>query len=450
MLFSFLPQIPLGLFKITTLVVLTTALTHQLYYAWHYAQPTPNRHDWDSNPHWLVPTRAHVHAMVGGATDRMAPRLDPAAWTNETTMVTTRSTDNHRVFGACLMVKDDNELLPEWLAYHYTILPLRFVVLGLDYNSSQDPESILRRWRDHANLTYWILPAGNFSHRHSRMGAMNHRTAMPPHRVTRESQNLKVSHHHALVERQKGFVTACAELLHKHGVRWTSLIDTDEFVLPNKLSQQDETLTIDGKGPHSIRSTSLQVRTNDLQSIRTLSVADVLVDLYKRGVIGSCYTLPRLLVGALENRTCHEASSVQSWTFKHFPNQSFSTLRFLQHAPKGDFAHNKFGKVFLDLQQIPFATVSQQQPRSIHRPYKQHCGPGVVHFPDSFFYLNHYIGDWARYSSRSDQRRNRQEWEQRAHVDDGSPACETNLHEWIPRFVKVVGGTDVAKILLHH
>ena len=25
-------------------------------------------------------------------------------------------------FGACLLIKDDNQILPEWLAYHYTVL----------------------------------------------------------------------------------------------------------------------------------------------------------------------------------------------------------------------------------------------------------------------------------------------------------------------------------------
>ena len=28
-------------------------------------------------------------------------------------------------FSACLLIKDNNIILPEWLAYHYTVLPLR-------------------------------------------------------------------------------------------------------------------------------------------------------------------------------------------------------------------------------------------------------------------------------------------------------------------------------------
>ena len=51
-------------------------------------------------------------------------------------------------FSACLLVKDDNQLLPEWLAYHYTTMPLRRLIVGVDPLSLTRVEPILDKFRD--------------------------------------------------------------------------------------------------------------------------------------------------------------------------------------------------------------------------------------------------------------------------------------------------------------
>jgi len=38
---------------------------------------------------------------------------------------------------ACLVIKDDNDRLVEWIAYHYQVLPLRFLVVGVDHTIVQ-------------------------------------------------------------------------------------------------------------------------------------------------------------------------------------------------------------------------------------------------------------------------------------------------------------------------
>ena len=35
-------------------------------------------------------------------------------------------------FSACMLVMDDNHRLTEWLAYHYHVLPLRYLVVAVD------------------------------------------------------------------------------------------------------------------------------------------------------------------------------------------------------------------------------------------------------------------------------------------------------------------------------
>jgi hypothetical protein len=38
--------------------------------------------------------------------------------------------DGSSTFSSCLLVMDDNHRLTEWLAYHYHVLPLRYMVVG--------------------------------------------------------------------------------------------------------------------------------------------------------------------------------------------------------------------------------------------------------------------------------------------------------------------------------
>ena len=53
---------------------------------------------------------------------------------------------NQRGLSACLLVNDENPRLPEWLAYHYHILPLRSLIIAIDPSSRLSPDSILKRW----------------------------------------------------------------------------------------------------------------------------------------------------------------------------------------------------------------------------------------------------------------------------------------------------------------
>lgn len=49
---------------------------------------------------------------------------------------------------ACLLVNDENPRLPEWIAYHYHILPLRHLIVAVDPGSRVSPSEILGRWAD--------------------------------------------------------------------------------------------------------------------------------------------------------------------------------------------------------------------------------------------------------------------------------------------------------------
>jgi hypothetical protein len=49
------------------------------------------------------------------------------------------------------MWMDDNHRLEEWLAYHYYIMKLRYVVIAVDQKSRTSPQHIVDRWNDYGN-----------------------------------------------------------------------------------------------------------------------------------------------------------------------------------------------------------------------------------------------------------------------------------------------------------
>lgn len=358
-----------------------------------------------------------------------------------------RNEPETNAFGACLMVKDDNELLYEWLAYHYTMLPLGFLVVGSDLGNSQDPQEVLGRWKG-LNLTTRVLEPDDFINRHG-----NYDQAFGRKTVFASEKERTNHHHHALIHRQKGFISTCAEMLKANGVGWTLMIDTDEFLVPNPMTTAEE-VTMESKKGLGMTSTTIQARRMISDAMKhDISFVDIihaLQELDNKTISGSCYTIPRLLVGALDNETCPGVE--QSATFaKSVVNGRFSllsTLRFFQHARKGDFAFSKFGKVFVDLRAIEDETVSLQVPANIHRPYKQHCkSAGGVSFADSYFFLLHYIGSWERYASRSDDRRNRAEWEVRSNISDETSACAAEIWRWFPLFARRVGRSSAEYLL---
>jgi hypothetical protein len=441
--------------QLFTVLVLSSTIAAQFFISFYYVQPSnpnqnpnqnPNHPGLSQIPDLSATASPHNSSHHFHNTNANAHIINDHNNDDDTIKNANKNTS----FGACLMIKEDNELLPEWLAHHYTVLPLRYIVVGSDVGNTQNPEEILSRWQTaRTDLQYWVWNnASTFVHRHDHDPIMKVKNTNINGGGSGVDNNEKLQAHHAFVHRQKGFITACSEFLKKQGVQWTTYIDSDEFVALNRLGSDDNDLIIQDRGPNSIRNESYQARrdldnsafgpgSTPASTTKTTTVAEVLHKLRDTGFLKTpCYTLPRLLVGALENATCPAAAAVNELARRDYRYEEMSTLRFVQHAKKGDFSASKYGKVVMDLSEINEETVNSTVPRNIHRPYKSVCGPAVVPFPNAVLYLNHYIGTWERYSSRQDSRRNRREWQQRAYFDEGV-SCDNFV--WFPRFVEQMG-----------
>jgi hypothetical protein len=197
--------------------------------------------------------------------------------------------------GACLLVKDDNHLLVEWLAYHYISLPLVHLVVAVDPESVTSPLPVLQRWGHvhnrvgdryahdngstsvlpyHLELELWtdedyipkkeLLELKHELHCHRPRGSPRQQRrqgpTVPPPPLGAPKQGFTGQH----MVRQNRFINACAKhmrerhitvrqhqptkpaadgtstketkLIPSSTVQWVVFVDTDEFITLNNIN----------------------------------------------------------------------------------------------------------------------------------------------------------------------------------------------------------------------
>ena len=131
---------------------------------------------------------------------------------------------------ACLLVNDENPRLPEWIAYHYYMLPLRSLIVTIDPASRSSPSSILNRWKRTMNLDVKLWSDLDFMPLQHINGICNQ---------TDPNQDCLMQHR----KRQQHFVRACMKDLKRRGKKWVLLTDVDEYITFNTIHDEYETLT---------------------------------------------------------------------------------------------------------------------------------------------------------------------------------------------------------------
>jgi hypothetical protein len=311
-------------------------------------------------------------------------------------------------FSACLLVKDDNDILNEWIAYHYHVLKLRTLVLASDPSSKTSPTVVLNRWRSHMDIREWkdadYMPdfflQENYDLVPNLIGNMTNSTTSQFHdsnvNETSVRQELMQINNHRF--RQATFFGSCIKHLKEHNKTWMVHVDTDEYiVMHHQVRKQDHWRKLELEpaiGPSSI-----------LKFLKTASSN------YFKAMAYPCVSMPRLLFGSKEDG---DLSSSVAVPFP-FHATKFETLRWKYHSDYDALELNGKPKVILDLSGLPGGAHFLNPSKgvfSIHRPGLFMCrGYKDVLFNVSHKFpitVNHYIGSWERYSSRKDARRN---WE---------------------------------------
>jgi len=212
-------------------------------------------------------------------------------------------------FSACLLFKDDNVILPEWLAYHYTVLPLRRVIVGIDPVSIIDPTPIFELYRTIGmNITVW---------KNDSFWPFEDSQNFTFHNGT--SYDVMRSRHK---DRQKYFYQACLRQLRDEKRRWTILYDTDEYIAFNYFDDDE-----DYSQSQPDDGTMARIKLNQSSTVveHINSHADPQFDK------STCIYLARYLFPSLESN--HDV--IQQGTDKVFNASFFNTLRYRYRPPLG-------------------------------------------------------------------------------------------------------------------
>lgn len=344
---------------------------------------------------------------------------------------------------ACLLLKDDNELLSEWIAYHYHTTKMRHLIVAVDPSSITSPAKIFEKWRQHSDLEIltWndtdYMPESflrdGFFIKPRRIAKDSNRSRwlrIPQCNkvdcsVTRDDK-VRIANHRF---RQVSFLSSCFKHHRDNGRTLTIHVDTDEYLVTNPLKRTGE---LRGMNVPSISEPG--------------SILDYLKnmydDTYMYGKINlPCMSMPRLLFGAVEDTKSTKAPP-------GYNPMRFETLRWHFHAAYDDKERNGQPKVIVDVSRVPLDDEMFTKLFSIHRPSKELCRTlPQIKFTDYTRFpitVAHFLGPWGRYNARNDSRRTSDLFQYKSEVHQGP---DYFLTPWLQGFIDSIG-TEAARILL--
>lgn len=343
---------------------------------------------------------------------------------------------------ACLLIKDDNSRLIEWLAYHYHVLPLRHLVIAIDPGSRTTPLDILKRWDDGTHLEYVLWEDEDYT---SAAKLMDLSTRVPQEIVNGTISKQAMIH----AARQKYFLAECYKYHKALNRSWVIHIDTDEYALFNAINGDEP--RYDGNN----RTITPNRERRDLPIIGQSTILRVLERKNRR----PCHAIPRLLFVDAEPADAGSEKGKGGLLDGDLPAafepraNGFDTLRYLRHHPtplrrEGTRKLNGLAKVLVDVSRIPAEDLEPGKMRSIHRPFVDLCPDGNIgpeEYVDSILRINHYLGSWEAYSSRQDVRRSRGEFDRKNAAATGGPSRD--ILPWLKSFIESVGARKAGLLL---
>jgi len=188
----------------------------------------------------------HIHLKLSGSNDGGSGishlgfvrrgKLSLASSTNNNNNNKYPTTSNKEEgLSACLLVNDENPRLPEWIAYHYQILPLRGLIVAVDPASRLSPASILNRWtrlKEELGLEILLWNREDYYMPYGGDGACN---------MTDPKANCLGQHR----KRQQHFVRACMANFKQRNKTWVLLADVDEYITFNTIHNTDPPAPLD-------------------------------------------------------------------------------------------------------------------------------------------------------------------------------------------------------------
>ena len=360
------------------------------------------------------------------------------------TSASTNSNKNQRIpvdnegFAGCIVVKDDNDRISEWIGYHYLTLPLKHLIVAVDPTAKTTPREIVQMWNTTEEIDMEVLLWDDADYGHW------------------INEDLDDLHRHR--DRQKRFLAECQKYHKRKGRSWVALVDPDEFITfnlveaddrdPERSNDVDVFDLMNGKNftalDYRIKMQELRQQMTDQNVLQHQTVMDYL-NQHKNEEpwkSESCYLMLRTLFSAIESPP--DVLEDAGVTKYGLDANKFTTLKYYKHGEKGSWYDNHFGKVLVDVSRIDESEISRDM-ANIHTPLDRCYYPWRL-YETGILNVNHYLGSWEQYSARVDVRRDRAKFDVSAFVNFG---IDFQMQGWLKRFVTKVGA-EKSRMLFQH
>ena len=364
------------------------------------------------------------------------------------------NTNTNVGMGSCLLVLEDSIRIVEWIAYHYTMLPLKRLIIGLD---KKNPKKFRRRlqhiqhlWMEATtttrtanthpldiivweNETKWIdpkyAPKGHKEHRKRQDQFLVE--CMKTHKELHEQEEEQE-------KRPSRIYNYSNTTTRSHDNYWLLLVDSDEYLIPNYIIEGDdendgnvasEYPTIKWKTQQSIdrRRKTIQPirqyitdkRRNEKQSQSSGSGSATILDLLHllehldpnneiksnpfSPKLPNCFKLPALQVGVKEDTEARKQDLLKSLHLEDHDNSkdldSSTLFDYLQTYKYNSYGRNGRGimsKTLINIANVPFDEITIENVHTSHIPNRYACGYNGPYgsgadYLSSILRINHYV-----------------------------------------------------------
>ena len=371
---------------------------------------------------------------------------------------------------ACLIIKDDNPRLIEWLAYHYQVLPLRNLIVTSDPSSSTSPTPILDRWRKEVpdmNIMEWTEEDYHYNKFQGEM-------------VVNWIDDNMVRAVKLLINRQYAFYGHCAAHFKKSNATWVFIIDVDEYIVFNKIDTKSDPRKIDevndimklsqssltSEQRYGIMSGMEKDSKNIVYHARERERDSLSQDFFlreheamrlRRELPSSahvtvleyidrtkddpaspfhqnfCVIMPRLFFSAVESTSEDELLNDVPQVFNQ---KNFDTLTYFRHAQKGSFPWNTYGKSMIDVSKASYEDLVPVRAHKASPNCQQHNPFENVYYSEALLRVHHYLSSPEVHLSRKDDRRSSEKYFAGAKLDYGT---SYEAQTWFKAFIDHVG-----------
>ena len=402
---------------------------------------------------------------------------------------------NQTGMSACLFIMDDSIRLLEWLAYHYTVLPLSHLIVAIDPHSCRVDRlvKILKAYQNLIKIEFytrdeeWITGLKDdegWGRQIYDPSGKKKKWFLQKNSTTYQAQNHK--------RRQNYFSSICLQRLYELGSRqWTILLDSDEFLIYNyRHSSYEQNATYDA-ATDIVTKEDIQMARNRILPLREttlprlserVTISDYL-DKYISTNFPANYTPPDLsrlssaerkalrLQGpkdhALETAGAKIDRAPRCIRFPHLQfsskedknsDQPASLLLTSRQVFVGPL-DNQFSKAMLDLSQAKSSNwFNPKNLVNVHTPSRRMCGrvskqaefsASGTDYLSSLFRIHHYrSGTIETYLERSGDYRGSGLWRFYAERNIHHPVAKiVDILPWQSWFIHKVGKKTATKLL---